>query len=146
MADIALVTADKVNVGTSGPNVQLTVVAAEAITAGAPCYLGLADGKAYNADANAAVDQFCFGIATRTAAAGEAVTLLRMGLMEGWDFADQDYGEPVYVSDTVGRIADAVGTVTIRVGMVVPVFSNLISGTPNKALLVEMFTPPATES
>lgn len=134
MADMTLATADKINVGTLTVE-QITGVAAAAITAGSPVYLDT-NGKFNPSDANAAAADACFGIATRTVAAGEALTVVRRGLMDGWSNLPA-YGAPVYVSDTAGALADAAGTASIIVGYVVPVFGTNLGTAPDKALLVE---------
>lgn len=137
MADISLVTAGKLNVGTLTTQ-QHSFIASEAITAGAPVYIVAATGKAANSDGNGAgVIATCFGVATRSAAAGEAVTVLRRGLVDGYDVSALNFGAPVYVSDTVGRIADTAGTTSIKVGIVVPANGNAIGTTADKLVLVE---------
>lgn len=145
MADISLTTADKVNVATL-TQVQHTFVANSAITAGAPCYILAATGKAAHSDANAAAPiNTVWGIATKTVAAGEAVTLVRRGLMDGWDFANVAFGEGVFVSDTVGRLADTVsGTTALTVGHVVPGFATTLGTTADKLLYVEITSIAAT--
>lgn len=134
MADIALVTAGKVNVGSAGPNITATAPCAEAITAGAPVlYDG--DGKWINSDADAAADDACYGIATRSAAAGEALTVLRSGLMDGFTLPVP--GSPIYVSNTVGRLADAAGTASIQVGIVEAVWGQPVGTAVDRILRVE---------
>lgn len=145
MADISLATADKVEVATLTV-MQHTFVAASDITAGAPCYLLAASGKCAHADANAAAPiNTVWGIATKTVLAGEPVTLVRRGIMNGWDFTNVAYGEGVFVSDTVGRLADTVsGTTALTVGHVIPVFATNLGVAADKALLVEITSVAAT--
>jgi hypothetical protein len=135
MADLTLATADKVNVVTTAPYLPITAPAAEAITAGQPILFD-ANGKWIVADANAAADDAGFAIATRTVAAGEALTGCRFGIMDGWSNLPA-YGAPVYVSDTAGALADAAGTATILVGHVIPVWGTTLGTAADKALLVE---------
>jgi hypothetical protein len=139
MADIALVTADKVSVDTSGPNTQHTGVAAEAITAGAPVLFDT-NGKWVNGDANATGLKGAWGIATRTVAAGEALTVIRRGKMSGWAFTSTNntYGGSIYLSDTVGRISDVAGTTSIVLGHIVPVFGAALGTAADKELQVEV--------
>lgn len=134
MADMTLATASKINVGTLTVE-QFTGVAAAAITAGSPVCFD-ANGKWIVADANAGAADACFGIAVRTVAAGEALTVVRRGLMDGWSNLPA-YGAPVYVSDTAGALADAAGTASIIVGYVVPVFATNLGTAADKALMVE---------
>lgn len=135
MADLTLTTADKTNVGSTGPNYQITGVAAVAITAGSPVLFD-ANGKFIVADADAAAADACFGIATRSALAGEAVTVMRRGFMDGWSNLPA-YGAPVYVSNTAGKLADAAGTASIVVGYVVSVAGTNVGVAYDKMLLVE---------
>lgn len=134
MADMTLATADKINVGTLTVQ-QHTGVAAAAITAGAPVFLDAA-GKFAVSDADNAAADACFGIATRTVAAGEALTVVRRGLMDGWSNLPA-YGAPVYVSNTVGALGDVAGAASIAVGQVVPVFGTNLGTAADKALMVE---------
>jgi hypothetical protein len=134
MADMTLTTADKVNVGTLTVE-QITGVAASAITAGSPVYIDT-NGKFAASDANVSTADAVFGIATRTVAAGEALTVVRRGLMDGWSNLPA-YGAAVYASDTAGSLADAAGTASIVVGYVVPSFANHLGVAADKALLVE---------
>lgn len=145
MADIDLTTAGKVNVA-SLTVTQHTFVANSAITAGAPCYLLAATGKVAHSDANGAAPiNTVWGIATKTVAAGEAVTLVRRGPMDGWDFTNVAYGEGVFVSDTVGRLADTVsGTTALPVGHVIPVFGTNLGTAADKILYVECVSIAAT--
>jgi hypothetical protein len=134
MADLTLATANKINVGTLTVQ-QITGVAAAAITAGSPVLFDT-NGKFIAADANDTAADACFGIATRTVAAGEALTVVRRGLMDGWSNLPA-YGAPVFVSNTAGALADAAGTASIVVGYVVPVFGTTLGTAADKALMVE---------
>lgn len=136
MADLALVTADKGQVATI-PVVQHTFIAGEAIAALAPCYIDPTTGKALNSDADAAGKQLCWGVATHTAAAGEALTLIRRGVIDGLDLSALNYGASVFVSNNVGRIADAAGTQSVRVGHVIPVMATTLGTAFDKVLMVE---------
>lgn len=137
MADLNLVTANKVNVGTITVQ-QHTFVAGEAITAGAPVYLKGADGKVYNSDADLAGANTLWGVATRTVAAGEAVTVVRRGLLDGFDLSALNYGAAVFVSNTGGRLADAAGTASLKVGTVVPAMATTRGTAFDKILMVEV--------
>lgn len=134
MADLTLATANKINVATLTVQ-QITGVAASAITAGSPVYFDT-NGKFAASDANVGTADAVFGIATRTVSAGEALTVVRRGLMDGWSNLPA-YGAPVYASDTAGALADAAGTASIVVGYVVPVFGTTLGTAADKALMVE---------
>jgi hypothetical protein len=138
MADLSLVTANTVRPGTL-TNVQHTAVAGEAITAGAPCHFDGTTGKVYNSDANDASHDTCWGVSLRTVGAGEGVTLLRKGWLFGVDVSGLDFGAGVYVSNTKGRLADAAGSASILVGMVLPVFGEQTGTTAAKGIYVDVF-------
>lgn len=137
MADMTLGTANKIDVDmpveTSG---QLTLVAAEAITAGAPVLFN-SSGKWINADANGTGTVGIWGIATKTVAAGEALTAIRHGFMSGWSNLPA-YGNIVYVSNTAGALADAAGGTSLAVGHVVPRPANLLGVSYDKTLYVNI--------
>jgi hypothetical protein len=135
MADLTLATADTVNVDTLTVQ-QHTVLAGEAITAGAPVFLNTTTGYAWLADANDSNTTKPYGIATKTVAAGEAVTVVRRGRLSGWSNLP-GYGAAVYVSNTVGTLADAAGSSSWQVGIVEPVFNTPLGTSPDKMLLVE---------
>lgn len=135
MANIALKTADRVEV-VGFPIQQLTLPAAEAITAGAPVRIDTA-GKFTNSNGTSAGEARVWGIATRTVAAGESLTAVRRGILDGFTFT-QAYDAAIYLSDTDGTLADAAGTVSTAVGRVVPGWSQLLGSNPDKLLSVEL--------
>lgn len=65
-------------------------------------------------------------IADHTAAVGEAVTGWKAPaiLDVGEALAGLSYGQRVYLSDTDGTLADAAGTVSTLIGVVIPAFGN----------------------
>lgn len=137
MANIALTTADRVEV-VGFPVIQLTVPAAEAITAGAPVRLDTSTGKFTNANGTTTGEARVFGIATRTVAAGEALTVVRKGILDGFALSGMNYDAAVYLSDTDGRLADAAGTVSTVVGRVVPGTSVTLGTSYDKLLFVDL--------
>ena len=63
----------------------------------------------------------CFlpsGIALESAGAGQAVDFCEKGWLFGFTLS-QAYSAAIYLSDTAGDLADAVGTVTVLCGRVV---------------------------
>lgn len=92
--------------------------AAETITAGAPVFIDT-NGKIQLADANAAGEQQAAGIALNGGGAGQAIDVLKKGRVYGFTLAGA-YFSPVYLSDTVGRIGDGAGTMSVPMGKVVP--------------------------
>ncbi len=133
MADLELITDDKLNVVETRQ--QLTLVAAEDITAGEAVRINTA-GKWENADASAIGTADYYGVATRSVKAGEAVTAIRSGVVDGFDLAGLAYGAPVFLSNTddVGALADAAGSTSRIVGRVIPANGQLIGATPDKLL------------
>jgi hypothetical protein len=115
MADL-VVTAASVGMADAQGSETLNMIAAAAITAGQVVYRD-ANGKADLADASVAGTAGARGIALRTVAAGEAVTVLVSGECEGFTIA-QAYDAPIFLSDTAGALADAAGTVSVAVGNV----------------------------
>jgi len=146
MADIALTTAARVEVVIMDESVE--GICQEDVTAGAPTTIvpsSTGAAKFVNSDANSgtAALKTVKCIATRTAKAGEALTGMKRGIMSGFDFSSQAYHAPIYVSDTVGRLADAQSATTILpVGRVEPAFSNLLGTAADKYLRVDISDLP----
>lgn len=118
MADIT-VTAAKVGLVDPQKAVTFNGIAAAAITKGQVVYMDTS-GTIGVADANAAGKQQARGIALNAAGAGQAVTCVKEGAVYGYTLTSQAYSAPLYLSDTAGAMADAVGTMTVPVGIVQP--------------------------
>ncbi len=136
MALIAVTTANRVEVVESIH--QLTLVAAEAILAGAIVRIDTSSGKFTNGNGSSSGEARIYGVATHTAAAGEALTAIRKGVMAGFTLSSQNYDAAIYASDTDGRLGDAAGTVSLVVGRVIPGTANLVGANPDKLLLVDL--------
>jgi len=134
MADIAVATAGRIHVVESIQ--QKTLVATETIAAGAPVRIHT-DGKWTNANGTSTTENDVWGIATKSVIAGEAVTAVRRGLLDGFTFS-QAYNAPIYVSDTDGRLGDTAGTASKIVGRVVPGTATVIGASYDKLLSVEL--------
>jgi hypothetical protein len=133
MADIAVATAGSVHVVES--LWQKTLVATETIAAGAPVRIHT-DGKWTNANGTTTTENRIWGIATKSVIAGEALTAIRRGTMDGFTFT-QAYDAIIYLSDTDGRLGDVAGTVSTIVGRVVP-GTAVVGTTYDKLLSVEL--------
>lgn len=118
MADIAL-TASRVEPIDVDKAVIYPFVCGETITKGQAVYLATT-GKVGVADANASGKQQAIGIALKGGAANEVIDVMVKGRVAGFTLTSQDYGAPLYLSDTAGALADAAGTMTVGVGRVVP--------------------------
>lgn len=136
MADLALVTADEINIVESF--IQLTAPAVEAIEAGAAVRLDTSTGKFTNANGSAAGEARIYGIAVKSVAAGEAVTAIRKGVLDGFDIAALAYDAVVYLSDTDGTLGSTAGTVSTVVGRVIPAFATTLGTAADKLLFVDL--------
>lgn len=136
MALLALLTANKVEVVESIE--QLTLPAAEAVTAGQAVRLDVTNGKFTKANGTTAAEARIYGVAVKTVAAGEPVTAIRKGVFDGYDLASQAYDAAIYLSDTDGTLADAAGTVSTVVGRVIPGHSQVVGSALDKLLFVDL--------
>lgn len=117
---------------------QMTLVAAEAIEAGAAVLINTS-GLFANADASVVGTADVYGIAVRKVAAGEAVTAVAKGVLGGFDFTAQAYSAKIFLSDTnVGRLGDAAGTVSVTIGRVIPANGVTRGSSPKKLLQVRL--------
>jgi len=134
MANIAVATAGKIDVLES--IIQMTLPAAEAIVAGAPVRIESA-GKFTNGNGTSTTENDVYGIATKSVAAGEPVTAIRKGVLDGFTFS-QAYNALIYVSDTDGRLGDAAGTASKVVGRVIPAWAVTLGTAADKLLFVDL--------
>lgn len=107
------------------------VVAVEDVVAGQPAYQVGASGKYGIAGAADAGKQQARGIFLQSAKAGQAVDLLKKGLCAGYTIV-QAYDTRVFLSNTLGAVADAAGAVSVPCGRVVgmsdaPYFTKVIA-------------------
>jgi hypothetical protein len=84
-----------------------------------------------------------YGIATRSVAAGESVTAIRRGVVSGYTFGSTAYWTAVLAADTAGEITVTAGesnggSADVTIGRVIPVWDQLVGGTPSKALLLTL--------
>lgn len=133
MALIAVTTANKVHVVESIE--QLTLPAAEAIAAGAIVRIDT-DGKFTNGNGTSTTENRIYGVATRTVVAGQPVTAIAKGVLDGFTFS-QAYDAILYASDTDGRIGDAAGTASKIIGRVIPGWAQTLGSAADKLLRVE---------
>lgn len=115
---------------------QRTLVAAEAITPGAPVRI---DTSGKFALTNAAGDSAAlYGVATGDHAvlAGMAITAVADGTLDGFTFSG-DHGAKVFLSDTDGRLDTAKGTTEKIVGEIVPGTATVLGGSNAKLLRVK---------
>lgn len=136
MALIAVATAGKLSVVQSV--LQDTGVAFEAILAGAPVFIDPTTAKFKNALGTTAPNARAYGIALRSVGAGESLTALIIGVLDGFTLDAQAYDLPIFLSDTSGRLGDAAGTVSVVVGRVIPAWSQSLGVVADKLLSVRL--------
>lgn len=135
MANIEVTTAGRIHVVESLE--QLTLTAGEALVAGAAVRVDTSTGRFTNANATTAPEARLYGIATRSVPSGLPVTAVRRGVLSGWTL-EGSYDADVYLSDTDGRLADAAGTVSKKVGRILPVPSGAPGTAPAKVLVLDL--------
>jgi hypothetical protein len=116
---------------------SLTLPVDEAVTAGQAGRLATATGKLTKANGSGAAEARAVGVFVRSSRfVGEAVTLIKRGVLDlGSALDGLDYDAIIYLSDTDGTLADSVGTVSTKIGRVIPAFGNT---TADKLLYVDM--------
>ena len=116
MADIVVTAAQVAAIDPLQAEIH-SFVAASTVTQGQIVYI-TTSGTVAPADANAAGLQQARGVALNGGGAGQAIGVLKRGRCAGFTLT-QDASVPLYLSDTVGALADAVGTMTVPCGIVV---------------------------
>lgn len=134
--EVALVTADRVEIVES--IIQMTLPTAEAITAGMAVRLDTTNGKWTKANGSGAAEARAWGVATRTAPSGGALTAIRKGVMDGWDLSALDYDAPIYLSDTDGRLSTVAGSTSVVIGRVIPGTSTTLGTAFDKIASIEV--------
>lgn len=97
-----------------------TYLAASTITKGQPVAMGTA-GTVAPADASSGggyLFEQVVGIAISAGGAGQAIDVLEEGELYGLTVSSKNCGDILYVSNDVGRVADAVGDLTVFLGRV----------------------------
>lgn len=131
MADLT-VTAAKVGAIFGIQALIIDVEAGATITRGQACYIDT-NGQAQLADASVAGTAQARGIALKDVGSGDTVPLLVRGGLEGVDVSSMNGDAPIYVSDTAGALADAAGTVSKQVGVVM-----VVPGTSTKVAFIDV--------
>jgi hypothetical protein len=119
---------------------QMTLPTEEVVSPGQAARLATANGKFTKSNATGAAEARIYGIVVGGVAnvAGQPVTAIRRGVVDGYDLSGLAYDAPVYLSDTDGALADAAGTTSVVVGRVIPNFSPTLGTAPDKLLLVNL--------
>lgn len=123
MADIALQTQAAADglISVVQSVMQETNYANEALAAaGVAVRFDTTSGMFAKGNATTEAESKVWGIALNKAGIRRAVTVIRYGIVDGFDLSALDYGAPIYLSDTDGLLADASGTVDVLIGHVMP--------------------------
>ena len=136
MTVLTLVTADKVNIVET--NEQLTLPAAEAITAGDVIRIDTSTGKFTKGNGTSTAEARGKWVSTKTVVAGQGLTGIKKGVMDGWDLSGLAYDADVYMSDTDGKLDTAAGTVSTKVGRVIAGTGTTLGTAYDKLLMVDL--------
>jgi len=116
MADIVVTAAQVAAIDPLKAEIH-SFVAASTVTQGQVVYI-TTSGTVAPADANDSGLEQARGIALNGGGAGQAIGVLKEGRCAGFTLT-QDASVPLYLSNTVGALADAAGTMTVPCGIVV---------------------------
>jgi len=94
-------------------------IAAETITKGQAVCFNATYGTVEVADANLAGNQQFRGIALEGGGTAQVIPVLVRGHCYGFTLSGMSYDDIAYLSDTVGALSTAVGTMTVNCGRVV---------------------------
>jgi hypothetical protein len=130
MADLALITANQINV-VGEPEVQRTGVAGVNIVAGQSVMIDPATGAFVLADSARA-----YGMALRTAFPGTGLTVIRLGLIDGFNLAALAWDDPIYMNPANGVPASGAGTPSVLIGRVYTGLYNLLGNPADKLMEV----------
>jgi hypothetical protein len=136
MADLALVTAGKLRI-VGIPETQFTSGFAESCNVGQAVRLHT-DGKWTKSNGSSSTEARIIGLLVSKDGAAASGTVVRKGVLDGYDLSSLAYGALVYLSDTDGTLADAAGTVSVVVGRVVPGTSTTLGTSFDKLLFVDL--------
>jgi hypothetical protein len=135
MAELALVSSTAVSI--VEPLIIFPGVAGASIVAGQGVRFDTTTGRFVVALATTAPNARVFGIAARSASAGQALTVIRKGVMDGWVLDALAWDANVFLGDN-GNLHDVQGTVAAIVGRVVPGFYNTAGRAHDKLLFVDL--------
>lgn len=155
MANLALVSGAKVRpvTGIANGHEQYDFEVEEQIDAGQVFRLNTTTGKATKANgttlteagqvtALGTFESFLFVAIAGARQAGNMVTGMKVGLIDGFDLSAPSYGARIWLSDTDGTLADTAGTNATLLGRVIP---SPYSGVPSGAdKILRVNCPPAT--
>lgn len=140
MADLALRTSGDISLDVVEEIIQASAASSAAYEAGTLVGLDAA-GKWTTtgiAQTSIATSRVAYGILLRKVAAGESVTAMRKGVLDGFNLDALAFNAVVFVGAT-GAIDDTSGgTANAPVGRVIPGRANLPTGSADKLLFVDL--------
>jgi hypothetical protein len=117
---------------------QFTAPCVEAIAEGDGIRFDATTGKWTKANATVAGEARVTHIATHRAAAGQSLTGIKKGIVDGFVLDALNYDVDIFLSNTDGRLGDVAGTVSKIVGRVIPGFATTTGTAADKLLLVDL--------
>ena len=116
---------------------SLTLPVDEAVTAGQVGRLNTTTGKLTKANGTTAAEARAVGVFVRSSRfVNEPVHLIKRGVLDlGAALDSVALDAVIYLSDTDGTLADSAGTVSTKIGRVIPAFGNVSA---DKLLYVDM--------
>lgn len=117
---------------------QLTIPADQAIQAGQLVRHDVTTGKFTLGNGTTATEANIYGVATRKVAAGEPLTAVKRGIIDGLDLVALAFGAKVYASDTDGAMSATAGTVSVQIGRVISGTAVSLGTTYDKLLEVDV--------
>ena len=139
MADIAIRTLANSGapaISLEESRLQDTQTAGEALTAGQVVTYATATGSWVKYTAATGLNPY--GVVLRSVAAGESVTAIRKGVIDGYNLDSYTYNAAMYTSATAGAVADATSANAVVLGRVIPARSHLRGNNPDKLLFVDL--------
>lgn len=102
-----------------------------------PVRLVPANGKIAKAKADTPANARVYGLAVSKRPSISANTVIRQGVVGGYDLTGVPFDAPVYVDDD-GDLSTTAGTVAVVIGRVIALNANLMGTLPDKAIAVEL--------
>ena len=99
-------------------------------------------GYLTNAKATTNAEAAVVGLARKGVSAYGATTVIRKGVVDGFDLSSYNYWAPVYLGDSDGIITSISGTLTRLIGRVIPVDTGKVGVAPDKLLEVDFGIGP----
>ncbi len=124
---------------------EIPAVAGEALAAGASVRYDPATGRVVNGNGTTTAEAKIIGLVTRAAVEYQPVTVIRQGVMDGFNLDAYAIGGDVYASDTDGVLSTEAGIVSVKLGYVDAAFASEegSAGAADKLLYIRPRRPGA---